>query len=70
MSGDPLRDLNCAARIHVFGDSRGRLDYTQPPLALSANRRATGRPPSVASALTCFPDADPTMTQRDRPLHS
>ena len=22
MSGDPLRDLNCAARIHVFGDSR------------------------------------------------
>jgi hypothetical protein len=22
MSGDPLRDLDCAARIHVFGDAR------------------------------------------------
>jgi hypothetical protein len=22
MSGDPLRDLDCAARIHVFGDTR------------------------------------------------
>jgi hypothetical protein len=22
MSGGPLRDLNCAARIHEFGDSR------------------------------------------------
>ena len=29
------------------------------PLASSGNRRATGRPPSVASASTCFPDADP-----------
>src|SRR4029077_4588382 len=48
----------------------GRLDYTQLPLASSANRKATGRPPSVASASPCFPDADPTMTPRDRPLHS
>ena len=48
---------------------RGRLDYTQLPLASSANRRATGRPPGVASASTCFPDADPTMPPRDRPLH-
>ncbi|MEA3147906.1 MAG: hypothetical protein QOI53_3502, partial [Verrucomicrobiota bacterium] len=22
MAGDPLRDLDCAARIHVFGDPR------------------------------------------------
>ena len=22
MAGDPLRDLDCAARIHVFGDTR------------------------------------------------
>jgi hypothetical protein len=22
MSGDPLRDLDCAARIHIFGDAR------------------------------------------------
>ena len=22
MSGDPFRDLNCAARTHVFGDAR------------------------------------------------
>ena len=22
MAGDPLRDLDCAARIHVFGDAR------------------------------------------------
>ena len=22
MSGDPLRDLDCAARIHVFGNAR------------------------------------------------
>ena len=22
MSGDPLRDLDCASRIHVFGDAR------------------------------------------------
>jgi len=28
------------------------------------------RPPGVASASTCFPDADPTMTPRDRLLHS
>jgi hypothetical protein len=49
---------------------RERLDYTQQPLASSANRRATGRPPGVASASPCFPDADPTMTQRDKPLHS
>src|SRR4029077_10601360 len=49
---------------------RGRLDYTQRPLASSGNQRATGRPPSVASASTCSPDADPTMTPRGRPLHS
>src|SRR5277367_328912 len=49
---------------------RGRMDYTQQPLASSANRRATGRLPGVASALTCFPDADPTMTPRGRPSHS
>jgi hypothetical protein len=46
----------------------GRLDYTQLPLASRANRRATAPPPGVASASTCFPDADPTMTPRDRPL--
>jgi hypothetical protein len=40
------------------------------PPASSANRRATGRPPGAASASTCFPDADPTMPLRDRPLHS
>src|ERR1700732_2096548 len=47
---------------------RGRPDYTQRPLASSANRRATGRPPGAISASTCFPNADPTMTPRDRPL--
>jgi hypothetical protein len=46
----------------------GRLDYTQQPFASSASQRATGRPPSVASASTCFPDADPTMPPRDRLL--
>src|ERR1700760_2949589 len=48
----------------------GRLDYIQQPLASSANRRATGRPPGVASVSICFPDADPTTLPRDRPLHS
>ena len=43
---------------------------TQQPLASSANRRATGRPPGVASVSTCFPDADPAMPPHDRPLHS
>src|ERR1700737_2238307 len=46
----------------------GRLDYTLLPLGSRGNRRATEWPPGVASASTCFPDADPTMTPRDRPL--
>jgi hypothetical protein len=49
MSGDPLRDPIGAAAAW-----RGRQDYTQQPLASSANRRETGRPPGVASASTMF----------------
>src|SRR5277367_1230735 len=69
--------ISASSKTGVWEDSRtslaawpGQLDYTQRHLASSANRRATGRPPGVASVSTCFPDADPTTLPRDRPLHS
>jgi len=60
--------IKIVERAAAFRRIRRALDASDA-LASSANRKATGRPPSVASASTCFPDADPTMTPRDRPLH-
>jgi hypothetical protein len=67
--------ISASSKTGVWEDSRTNLgglarDYTQLPLASRANQRAPGGPPSVVFELICFPDADPTMPPRDRPLHS
>src|SRR4029077_6193940 len=42
-----------------------------PRFSSNRNQRVPNQrvPPSVVFELICFPDADPTMTPRDRPLH-
>jgi hypothetical protein len=65
--------ISASSNTGVWEDSRTSLGGLVRAAGLysttsSGNRRATGRPPSVASASTCFPDADPTRPPRDRLL--
>ena len=59
MSGDPLRDLDCAARIHVFGNARRTEAVTtnsfQDPAGLRPFLNQLQHTPTIqASQFNCF----------------
>jgi hypothetical protein len=59
MSGDPLRDLDCAARIHVFGNARRTEAVTtnsfQDPASLRPFLNQLQHTPTIqASPVQCF----------------
>jgi hypothetical protein len=55
MSGDPLRDLDCASRIHVFGDARRTEAVTrnslQDPAGLGPFLNQLQDTPSIQASL-------------------
>jgi hypothetical protein len=64
MSGDPLRDLDCTARIHVFGDARRAEAVTtnsfQNPASLRPFLNQLQHTPTIqASPVQCFSIKDP-----------